>query len=68
MIRAMIPKSIVILSRFIDYHQNISLGTTSHVLWCLPHSYNVLAWGQSLQMFLEFNLLGAGKLSEDLDL
>jgi len=31
-------------------------------------AYGVLAWGQSLQMFLEFNLLGAGELSEGLDL
>lgn len=44
------------------------MGATSHALWSLPHSYNVLAWGQSLQMFLEFNLLGAGKLSGSVDL
>lgn len=38
--------------------KSLCMGATSHALWCLLHSYNVLAWGQSLQMFLEFNLIG----------
>ncbi len=48
--------------------KSLCMAAFSHALWCLLQNYNVLAWGQSLQMFLEFNLLGAGKLSGSVDL